>query len=102
MLEKYTISNIVNTLSNKENFKNDDSTKLLSCNTKILILFLIIYVILFWWAIILLITKWKYLPDWAKIFSIFTLINQNIGGPAATLIIIYIVTDSKKTIGSYL
>ena len=65
----------------------------LSFDSGIFILILIMYL----WAIIYLFRKWKELPDWARIFAVLALINQNIGGPIATLIIIYIVTSSNQT-----
>jgi len=101
MLEKYTLSNIANALiqKNKENFKlkntsNEDDNS--TCNSltvldnPILILFLIIYFLLFIWAITALIKNWNILESWARVFALLALVNQNVGGPAASLIIIYV------------
>lgn len=107
MLEKYTITKVVDALvqKNKENFKlkntsQDDSScdnELTGFDNGILILFLIIYIILIGWAIYALIKNWDKLENWAKVFALLALVNNNFGGPAASLIIIYVSQYKPKT-----
>ena len=115
MLEKFTVMNIGRALlvkQNKENYKykksmgentNDEDSEELSCDSElekydnaILIVFLIILLLLWAWAITALIQHWQNLVEWAKVFALLALVNPYIGGPAASLIIIYVSLPQKS------
>jgi hypothetical protein len=91
MIEKYTFSNAVKSYKKKyqtENYHEEEDDTCIGG----LAVFIIFFIILI--AVSSLMIYWKTLPDWAKAFGLLSLLNDNIGGPIGTLIIVYIAKGS--------
>ena len=93
MLEKSSVLKLIESYTKKENY---DQESVVIDN--MLVLNALFYIIIFFWAVIILMNKWKILPDWAKILALLSLFNDYIGGPIGTLIIVYILSASTSKV----
>lgn len=85
-----TIESFKEKLETKEDYTRDEKNAAIPLAILGLILF--ISLSLFLYTIILLIVKWKYMPQWAKVLSIFSIF---VGGPFITIMIVYASTPGK-------
>ena len=71
----------------KENYHDEEDD---SCNDDVFMISKLIFdLILLIAAIIFLVQNFKFLPDWAKAFSLIALLNPCLGGPISAIIIVF-------------
>ena len=90
--------NLINAyLNNKsiEGYTDSDSKTISGVSIGIFIFILLIVITLWIWGLVVTIKYWDFIPTWAKVLALIGLLT-GIGGPALTLIVVYISKSKKK------
>ena len=73
---------------------DSQNKKIMGLNVAIFLIFFVIHTIIWIWSLIALITFWKQLPVWAKVFGLLGIFGVGIG-PIITLIVVYVSKNNK-------
>jgi len=76
----------------------EESTSILGLSIGLFMFFFIIYTILFIMSVVLLVTNWSILPDWAKIAGIIAILFFNIPGTIFTIITVSVIKSGTKNV----